>query len=100
MSAIGSYFQQAPEAIAVIDPDTLQIIEANSRLADSLGYTPKELLNLKLVDILNQKPEEIRNQLFQIIQQDGVVRQNWPFLKKDGSTADPGDYGVQVPLWR
>jgi PAS domain S-box-containing protein len=78
-------FNQAPEAIVVIDPDTLKIIEANSRLADSLGYTPKELLNLKLVDILNQKPEESRHQLFQILQQDGVVLQNWSFLKKDGS---------------
>jgi CheY-like chemotaxis protein len=54
-------------------------------MADSLGYTPKELLNLTLSDILNQKPEEIRNQLFQIIQQDGPARQNWPALKKDGS---------------
>ena len=78
-------FQQAPETVTVIDPDTLQIIEANSRLADSLGYTPKELLSLKLIDLLNQKPEETRNQIYQIIQQDGVVRQNWPFLKKDGS---------------
>jgi PAS domain S-box-containing protein len=78
-------FQQAPEAIAVIEPDTLQIIEANSRLAEALGYTSKELQSLKLVDILNQKPEETRNQLFHIIQQDGVVRQTWPVLKKDGS---------------
>ncbi len=69
----------------IIDPDTLQIIEANSLMADSLGYTSKELLNLKLSDILNQKPEDIHNQIFQILQEDGPVRQNWSALKKDGS---------------
>ena len=78
-------FDQAPDAIAVIDPDTLQIIEANPLLADSLGYSASELQNMKLTDVLNLKPDEIRNQLLQIIQQVSGVRQNWPFLKKDGS---------------
>ena len=78
-------FNQAPEAIAIIDPETLQIIDANPSLAELLGYTPDELRNMKLLGVLNLKPEEIHNQLLQIIQQVGGVRQNWPFLKKDGS---------------
>lgn len=78
-------FDQAPEAIMVIEPDTLHIIEANPLLANSLGYSAGELHDMKLSDLLNLKPEEIRNQVLQIIQQVGGTRQTWPFLKKDGS---------------
>lgn len=78
-------FQEAPEAVAVIDAATLHITQANARLAESLGYTDQELLNLKLSDILEHKPEEVKTQLLQIVQQDGVVIQNWPLHKKNGS---------------
>jgi CheY-like chemotaxis protein len=54
-------------------------------LANSLGYSAGELHDMKLSDLLNLKPEEIRNQVLQIIQQVGGTRQTWPFLKKDGS---------------
>ncbi len=85
MSTTGLYLikHRKPSPSSILD--TLQIIEANPSLAELLGYTPDELRNMKLVGVLNLKPEEIHNQLLQIIQQVGGVRQNWPFLKKDGS---------------
>jgi PAS domain S-box-containing protein len=89
-------FQGAPEPIAVIDAETLRITQANTRLADALGYTPQELLNLKLSDILKQKPDEVSNRIFQIVQQDGVVRQNWPFLPKNGFPLNLEIMGVRV----
>ena len=39
-------FDASPEAIGVIDPDTLQIMEANRSLASCLGFSQKELLTL------------------------------------------------------
>ena len=50
----------APEAVAVIDPDTCKLIESNRFMAPSLGYTQKELLTLKLDDLLKQEPQETR----------------------------------------
>ena len=81
-------FDAAPEAIGVIDPDTLKIVEANRSLAACLGYTQKELLTLKLGKLLNQDPQEIRDQLLKIIREDGAAKMEWQARKKDGSIVD------------
>jgi PAS domain S-box-containing protein len=81
-------FDAAPEAIAVIDPDTLKIEEANRSLATCLGYTQKELLALKLENLLNHDPQEIRRQLLRIIQEDGTTKMEWQARRRDGSFLD------------
>ena len=81
-------FDAAPEAIGVIDPETLQIIEANRSLASCLGFSQKELLTLKLGKLLNQDPLEIRYQLQKITQEDGVAKMEWQARKKDGRLMD------------
>ncbi len=81
-------FDAAPEAIGVIDPETLQFVEANRSLAAHLGYPPKELLNLKLDRLISQKPQEIHDQLGQIRQEGEAVRMDWRARKKDGSLID------------
>ncbi|MFZ5448354.1 MAG: tetratricopeptide repeat protein [Thermodesulfobacteriota bacterium] len=77
--------EAAPEAVAVIDPDTSKIIESNRFMAKSLGYTQKELLSLKLNVLLNQEPQETQDQLQKIIQADEAVVQNWQVRHKNGS---------------
>lgn len=81
-------FEGAPEAIGVIDPDTLQIIEANRSLASCLGYTPKELLKMKLEQLINLKPLEIHDQLSKITQDNDAAKMDWRARKKDGTILD------------
>jgi PAS domain S-box-containing protein len=81
-------FDAAPEAIGVIDPDTLKIVEANSSLAACLGYTQKELLTLSLGKMLNQDSREILLWLHKIIRDDGAAKIEWQARKKDGSIVE------------
>jgi PAS domain S-box-containing protein len=81
-------FDAAPEAIGVIDSETLQIVEANRSLASCLGFAKKELLTLKLGKLLHQDPQEVRDQLQKITQEDGSAKMEWQVRKKDGSVLD------------
>ncbi len=81
-------FDAAPEAIGVIDPETFQIVEANRSLASCLGYTQKELLTVKLDKLVSLKPQEIHDQLLEVIREDETVRMDWRARKKDGALVD------------
>jgi PAS domain S-box-containing protein len=85
---VRAMFDVAPEAIGVIDPGTLKIVEANRSLTDCLGYTQKELLTLNLGKLLNQDSQEIRQGLLKIIREDGAAKIEWHVRKKDGSVLD------------
>jgi PAS domain S-box-containing protein len=75
----------APEAIAVIDPNTSQIKESNQFMAQFLGYTPQELRALRLDDLLDQQPQETHEQLLKIARQNDGAQQRWQFRHKDGN---------------
>jgi PAS domain S-box-containing protein len=45
-------FDAAPEAVMVYDHETRQIVDANPFMAQWLGYSPEELLNLKIDQVL------------------------------------------------
>jgi PAS domain S-box-containing protein len=77
-------FDAAPEAIGVIDPGTLEIVEANRALAQTLGFTQKELLSLKLDRLISQKPQELRDQLAPI-KQGEAARMAWRARRNDGA---------------
>ena len=81
-------FDASPEAIGVIDPETLQIMEANRSLASCLGFSQKELHTLKLGKLLNLDPRKIRHQLQAITLEDGAAKMEWQARKKDGSVLD------------
>jgi len=81
-------FDAAPEAIGVIDPETLGFVEANRSLAAALGYTQKELLTLRLDRLISQKPREIHDQLDEIDREGEAVRMEWRARKKDGTLVD------------
>jgi PAS domain S-box-containing protein len=81
-------FDGAPEAIGVIDPDTLQVMEANRSLASCLGFSQEELLTFKLGKLLNHDPREIRYQLQKIAREDSSATMEWQARKKDGGFVD------------
>ncbi|MDI6852782.1 MAG: cache domain-containing protein [Deltaproteobacteria bacterium] len=78
-------FDATPEAIGVVDPDTLQIVEANRSLASCLGYTQKELVALKLDHLVSLKPQQIQDQLAQLIMDEETFSAQWRARKKDNS---------------
>jgi PAS domain S-box-containing protein len=81
-------FDGAPEAIGVIDPETLEFVEANRSLAGGLGYTPKELLSVRLDRLISQKPQELHDQLAYINRDGEPVKMAWRARKKDGAIVD------------
>ena len=81
-------FDAAPEAIGVIDPETLQFVEANRSLAGGLGYTQKELVTLRLDRLISQKPQELHSQLDSVYRDGEPVRLEWRARKKDGAIVD------------
>jgi PAS domain S-box-containing protein len=89
-------FDASPEAIGVIDPDTLNIVEANRSLSSLVGYPPKELLALKLDRLISQTPSEIQSQLLRIQQEPEGVRMVWRARKKDGDLVDLEVIGSQL----
>ncbi len=95
-SRFRAMFDAAPEAIGVINPETLQIMEANHSLASCLGYSQEELITLKLGKLLNQDPEELRNRLLKITREDGAAKMAWQARKKDGSVVDLAVMGSKL----
>jgi PAS domain S-box-containing protein len=81
-------FDAAPEAIGLIDPETLEIVEANRALAQALGFTQKELLGLGLDRLISQMPQELRDQLAPIYLEGEAVKMAWRARKKDGALID------------
>ena len=50
---------QATDGIFLIDAKSKRFLEANAALEKLLGYTPKEILQLTLYDVLLEEPEKI-----------------------------------------
>lgn len=80
-----SLFEQAGDAIFIIDAETRKILEVNQEAADRLGYTREELLSME-VDQLNPPEEFARNEeIVRKLREIGMVRFERLHLRKDGS---------------
>jgi PAS domain S-box-containing protein len=89
-------FENAPEAIYIVDAQTHRILDCNPFTAEWLGYPREQILSTKVEEIIEPGavgiPENIRKAL-----EDGKVRiQERRFLKKDGSLADAEITGTLV----
>ncbi|MBI5213560.1 MAG: PAS domain S-box protein [Nitrospirae bacterium] len=61
-------FQQSPDAIVAIDPETALPIEFNDRILDMLGYTKEEFLKLKIADYeAIESPKEIKAHIEKVL---------------------------------
>jgi len=89
-------FENAPEAIYIIDIDTYQILDCNSFTNEWLGYSRQELLSMKVDDVLEPGAQGIPENIRKAID-DGLVHiQERRFIKKDGSIADAEITGTLV----
>jgi len=89
-------FENAPEAIYIVDAATHRILDCNPFTSDWLGYPREQILGMKVEDILEPGvegvPENIRKALT-----DGRVRiQERRFVKRNGSVADAEITGTVV----
>jgi PAS domain S-box-containing protein len=82
-------FNQAVDGIFVADA-TGRYSDVNPTGANMLGYTPEELRQLTLADVL--APEELPRLpgQFKELERGAIVRNEWRFRRKDGSTF-PGE---------
>jgi len=93
-------FENAPEAIYIIDTDTHQILDCNSFTIRWLGYSRKELLCMKVEDILEPQIGGILENIKKAIN-DGMVHiQEGRFINKNGRKVDAEVTGTLVRFQR
>jgi PAS domain S-box-containing protein len=81
-------FENAPEAIYIIDIDTRQILDCNPFIQKWLGYTRGELLSLRLHEILEPGAENVSENIQKAVREGLVYVQERRFKKKDGTIVD------------
>jgi PAS domain S-box-containing protein len=80
--------EQAAENIFIVDIDTKRILEANAAFHASLGYAPKELMEMTLYDIVAHDREGVDRNIERIRQQGHLYMGERRYRRKDGSMAD------------
>ena len=104
-----SIINQSPNAIALIDPNTLRYVEANPAACSMLGYTHNEFINLRLVDIQGNMDEKALHALIsKLLPSTGITFEN-KHITKSGILLDvevnarmlelPGKH-LLVCIWR
>ena len=81
-------FENAPEAIYIIDIDTRQILDCNPFIQKWLEYTREELLTMRLDEILEPGAENVSENIQRAVKEGLVYVQERRFQKKDGTIVD------------
>ncbi len=79
-----SYVENAPIGVFVVDPEG-NYLEVNESACEMTGYSKKELLDMSVTDL---HPPEIRQEIvdrFQELLDTGEIREELPYIRKDGS---------------
>jgi len=89
-------FENAPEAIYIIDAHTRKILDCNPFTITWLGYSREELLSMQVDDIVESQGNDIRLNVKKAVDF-GIVRvQERRYLKKDGTVVDTEVTGTPV----
>jgi len=89
-------FENAPEAIYILDIDTRRILDCNPFIQKWLGYTRDELLTMHLDEILETGAENAGENIQKAVQEGLVYIQERRFLKKGGKVVDAEVTGTIV----
>ncbi len=77
---------QSNDAIEVVDPETLRLLDVNGRLCVELGYSREELLAMTVQDIDPNANDELRLRVLQRLREFGFVLLESLHRRKDGTT--------------
>jgi len=84
-------FENAAEAICFFDPESKQILEANSSFFNYLGYKPEEISNLRIYDIYDftaHDKKSIDEHIQSILDSGTIVVGERKWRRKDGTLID------------
>jgi PAS domain S-box-containing protein len=91
-----SIFENAPEAIYIVDPETQRILDCNSFTIKWLGYSRQELLAMQVEDILVPGSTYVRENIQKAIDNGLVHIQERQFQKKDRTIVDAEINGTWI----
>ncbi|MBI3775118.1 MAG: PAS domain S-box protein [Gammaproteobacteria bacterium] len=91
-------FEQATDGIVVTDARG-QYVDANTAACRLLGYTREELLSKNVTDVVSpEERERVAPKLVRLLEAGGeVIRSEWTFRRKDGSTFLGEATGTRLP---
>ncbi|MFY9705361.1 MAG: PAS domain S-box protein, partial [Desulfobacterales bacterium] len=89
-------FENAPEAIYIIDAQTHRILDCNPFTAKWLGYPREKILTAKVEDILEPGASGIPENIRKALDAGKVHIQERRFQKRDGSIADAEITGTLI----
>ena len=82
-----SIINQTNDAVTIVDPDTSHFIYVNDRACSSLGYTRKEMFNMKVTDIEAILPDNFSwNKHVSEVREKGHMLLEGLHKRKDGTT--------------
>ncbi len=82
-------FEQAPDSIYVVDPESQGLIEFNTKSYENLGYTKEEFKKLKVSDIeFYDSPELIIDRMKKIFDSEGAQIFETKHITKNGELRD------------
>lgn len=80
--------EQAAEGILLVDVDTRRVLEANAAYQHLLGYTPEEILQLTLYDVVPYSRESMDCYVQRVLERRSYVSGERRHRRKDGSLVD------------
>jgi PAS domain S-box-containing protein len=89
-------FENAPEAVCIIDTDTRQILDCNPFMVQWLGYTRDELLAARVDDLVAARTEDIQHNILTALERGLVHIQERRYIKKCGTIVDAEVTGTLV----
>ncbi len=81
-------FAEAPDAIELVDRETMRYVEVNTMSCRLLGYTREEMLGLPLTDVQTAMSAEEIGRLVRNLAEGGVAQFDTRHRRKDGSLFD------------
>ena len=86
---------QSNDAVQVVEPETLRLLDVNARTCAELGYSREELLNMTIYDIAPEFREVARAEALRQIAATGCATIERVHRRKDGTT-----FPVEVTISR
>lgn len=85
---LSALLQQSSDGVLLFSPNDMAIREANPSLCEMLGYRRDELLAMKLYDLAQASPEELRENVNRIVRQRTHRIGERRYRRKDGTPLD------------